>query len=234
MPASELKLLLVGGFGFNQLPLKGISELFGEERFIDINQFGEDYTLEMMAGKLIQIQSQYMANYIVAFSMGGLLVLKAMELSAIPLADKVILLNSNPCFMEKESWYGISHQDYESLITRLSKSSLDSFMTYLSRFFAYPYPISKEVDYKKWWANTDHKCLLNLLSIFVATDLREECAKFIGQVIWINSSDDALVKMNQSCHNSFTLANSSHLLFDKDQLNQLFNKHILNLEDNNG
>jgi hypothetical protein len=72
MPASELKLLLIGGFAFNDLPLKGVSELFGEDRFIDINQFNDDYTLEMMADKLIQIQSQYMGNYIVAFSMGGL------------------------------------------------------------------------------------------------------------------------------------------------------------------
>lgn len=234
MPVSNLKLLLIGGFGFNELPLKGISELFGEYRFIDINQFSENYTLEMMADKLIQIQSQYMANYIVAFSMGGLLVLKAMELSAMPLADKVILLNSNPCFMTKENWQGVSHQDYESLLTRLSSSSFDSFMTYLSRFFAYPYPISKEVDYKKWWANTDHKRLLNLLSIFVATDLREKCAKFIEQITWINSSDDALVKMNQSHHNSFILDNSSHLLLDKYQLNKLFNNDLLSLEGSNG
>lgn len=234
MPASELKLLLIGGFAFNDLPLKGVSELFGEDRFIDINQFNDDYTLEMMADKLIQIQSQYMGNYIVAFSMGGLLVLKAIELSTISLADKVILFNSTPCFMTKENWQGVSYQDYESLLTRLSSSSFDSFMTYLSRFFAYPYSISKEVDYKKWWANTNHKRLLNLLSIFVATDLREGFAKFIDQIIWINSSEDILVKMNQSRHNSFTLANSSHLLFDKHQLNQLFNNHILSLEGSNG
>ena len=107
-------------------------------------------------------------------------------------------------------------------------------MTYLTRFFAYPYPISKEVNYEKWWANTNHKRLSNLLAIFLATDLRERYAKFIEQIIWINSNDDALVKMNQSRHNSFTLDNSSHLLFDKHQLNKLFKDHILSLECNNG
>ncbi len=230
----QVKLLLIGGFGFNDLALSGVSELFAEYRFIDINQFSENYTLEMMAAHLIQVQSEYQADYIVAYSMGGLVLLKAIELSSIRLANKLILLNSTPCFMAKEDWQGVSHYDYESLFTHLSRSSFDSFMTYLARFFAYPYLISKEVNYKTWWANTNHKRLFNLLAIFLATDLREKCAKYIEQVIWVNSSDDALVKMNQSRHNSFTLANSSHLLFDKHQLNNLFKDHILSLECNNG
>lgn len=234
MSDKNLKLLLIGGFGFNDLPLRVISELFTESRFIDINQFSENYTLEMMADELIQTQSQYQADYILAYSMGGLILLKAIELSGMPFTDKVVLLNSTTCFIAKENWQGVSLQDYESLFTRLSRSSFVSFMTYLARFFAYPYPISKEVNYKKWWADTNHKRLLNLLSIFVATDLREKCIKFIDKIIWVNSSDDVLVKMNQSCHNSFTLDNSSHLILDRHQLNKLFNNHILSVEGNNG
>lgn len=230
----QVKLLLIGGFGFNDLALSGVSELFAEYRFIDINQFSENYTLEMMAAHLIQVQSEYQADYIVAYSMGGLVLLKAIELSSIRLANKLILLNSTPCFMAKEDWQGVSLQNYETLIIRLSRSSFDSFMTYLSRFFAYPYPISKEVNYKRWWANTNHKRLSNLLSIFFIADLREKSAKYIDQIIWINSSDDALVKMNPSWQNSFILDNSSHLLFDKHQLNKLFKDHILSLECNNG
>lgn len=225
-----VKLLLIGGFGFNDIALSGVSELFAEYRFIDINQFSENYTLLMMAAHLIQVQSEYQGDYIVAYSMGGLVLLKAIELSSIRLANKLILLNSTPCFMTKEDWQGVSHYDYESLLTRLSLSSFDSFMTYLSRFFAYPYPISKEVNYKKWWANTNHKRLSNLLAIFLATDLREECAKFIEQVIWVNSSDDALVRINELWQNSFTLAKSSHLILDRAQLNKLFKSLILSLE----
>lgn len=228
-----VKLLLIGGFGFNDLALSGVSELFAEYRFIDINQFSENYTLEMMAAHLIQVQSEYQADYIVAFSMGGLVLLKAIELSSIRLANKLILLNSTPCFMAKENWQGVSLQDYESLFTRLSRSSFDSFMTYLSRFFAYPYPISKEVNYKTWWANTNHKRLFNLLAIFLATDLREKCAKYTDKIIWINSSDDALVKINEPWQNSIILANSSHLLFDKYELNAFLSSHILGLRANN-
>lgn len=229
-----VKLLLIGGFGFNDLSLSGVSELFAEYRFIDINQFSENYTLEMMANHLIQTQSEYQADYIVAYSMGGLVLLKAIELSSIRLANKLILLNSTPCFMAKEDWQGVSHYDYESLFTRLSRSSFDSFMIYLSRFFAYPYPINKEVNYKTWWANTNHKRLSNLLSIFFIADLREKSAKYIDQITWVNSSDDALVKINEPWQNSIILANSSHLLFDKHQLNKLFKDHILSLECNNG
>ena len=115
-----VKLLLIGGFGFNDLPLKAISKLFGESMFIDINQFSENYTLLMMANHLIQTQSEYQADYIVAYSMGGLVLLKAIELSSIRLANKLILLNSTPCFMANKNWQGVSHQDYESLLTRLS------------------------------------------------------------------------------------------------------------------
>lgn len=230
----QVKLLLIGGFGFNDLALSGVSELFAEYRFIDINQFSENYTLEMMAAHLIQVQSEYQADYIVAYSMGGLVLLKAIELSSIRLANKLILLNSTPCFMAKEDWQGVSLQNYETLIIRLSRSSFDSFMTYLSRFFAYPYSVNNEINYREWWADTNHKRLFNLLSIFFITDLGEKCAKYIEKIIWINSSDDVLVKINEPWQNSIILANSSHLLFDKYELNAFLSSHILSLECDNG
>jgi len=223
MPAIRVeKALIVGGFAFNLKPVLAVTGLCKDYRFIDINSFPADYSLKDMQDKVAREIDCYQPQIVIAYSMGGLLALGALELSLMK-SIPVILINSSPYFIKNGIWQGIQPADFASLMDRLNKGSLHEFMCYLTRLFAYPKLKGKPSDYSSWWSYVSQEQLSNILDILFHTDLRATAANHKERIFWLWSKDDNLLKTAPTqgmeiFQNHLILNNSSHLLINQEQL----------------
>lgn len=206
-------ITVIGGFAINDTPLNFLNDLATID-YIDINQFPATYGLEDMS-KTVSKSLAFNNNILIAYSMGGLIAIYMVYRNP-DIFNQVILLNSSPCFMENNNWYGIAETSFKKLQKKLELSNIDEFYKYFITLIAYPDKLPT-TQYEVFKSNTSKEQLNNLLNILYETDLRNKLASIKEKFIFINANNDILVKNNEFDRNNYWLNNCSHLNIDNSK-----------------
>jgi pimeloyl-ACP methyl ester carboxylesterase len=205
-------VLVIGGFVLNNMPIAALTELSTRVNFIDINGFAAPFTLDDITRTVEEIIYSYKEPVIlVGYSTGGLVAIRLT--TQIPnLVNKIILINSTPCFISQDNWQGISVDNFSRLTKKLHNLPLEQFKHHFSCLAFYP-DVYKQLS--QWQSNLCTKeNLANWLDIILTTDLRQELAEISKECLAIYAINDHLVPNTNHLDNQFftksTLDDSSH------------------------
>lgn len=228
-----VNMIVIGGFVFNDQPLNSLishiqsqvldqSHLPNTIKFIDINLFNSPFTLDTATKYVAQIITAQFSQHpviITAYSTGGLIAL-LLSINFPHLIDKLILINSTPCFLSQKDWRGISKKDFTQLQDKLNNLSLPEFISYFTRLAIFAsgekttpkikpidmipidrLPIDrsmyKSIDRFKLCSQHCHKDNLNnWLNIICLTDMREQLKQIHCPTLFLNSDNDSIVHSN--------------------------------------
>ncbi|HLX54098.1 MAG TPA: alpha/beta fold hydrolase, partial [Aquella sp.] len=215
-------IVVIGGLVLNNEPLAMIKQLSPDFRFIDINSFSSPFSLDTITRQIDKMLRIYCKPVIlIGYSTGGLIALN-LTINAPDLVDKLILINSTPCFPDKDNWNGINLTDFRRLLDKLAKLSLRQFKNHFCCLATYPKVYQSE-EQSLWQSNDCTKeNLLQWLEIIAATDLRGNLVRIPTPILYLYAEYDILVpKSNILVNrivNQFTLSNSSHAELNASEL----------------
>ncbi|MCE3268302.1 MAG: hypothetical protein K0R49_554 [Burkholderiales bacterium] len=215
-------IVIIGGLILNNKPLAMIKQLNPDFRFIDINSFLPPFSLDTITRQVEKILRIYCKPVIlIGYSTGGLVALN-LAINVPNLVDKLILINSTPCFLGKDNWNGINLKDFGQLSTKLTKLSLDQFKNHFCCLATYPkkYKSGELSTLQSDYCSKEN--LFQWLEIIATTDLRENLVQISIPILYLYAAYDILVPNSNIINNhlvsQFTLTNSSHAELNASEL----------------
>lgn len=209
-----MKVIIIGGFIFDETPLLPLINKFSDCVFIDINNDG----LLGIQRKVISKIKYDEEALLIGYSTGGLILLSIYQkIKHLPI--RLVMLNSTPCFMEEQSWNGIFLKDYQRLLIKLEELSLELFSEYFAVLAAYPL---RRISSSRTTKLLDKHYLFVWLNFLKNADFRNTIFNVELPLLLINSKDDILAKVNLLVDNPqikmYTLSNSTHSILNYDEL----------------
>ncbi len=198
--------------------------------FIDINQYIAPFTLESLT-KNLATKIGLAPVIIIGYSTGGLLAIN-LAYHYPDLVVKVILINSTPKFIGNESWLGITPIKFASLVYKLERYPLNSFICHFLRLANWP----SYNDLEDLTALVSKYCnkdtIKNWLQLIKSIDLRMELSLLNQPLYNIVGENDILIPANPLNYNhikQITINEANHINIVTKNLISIWSELITNV-----